>query len=95
MSDLIDKAVEALAKRLPDGFGSTAKFVIRDEGSIIADPDGVRVGDDPAEVTLTADADTFIGMLKGEVNPTMAFMSGKLKIDGPMGLAMQLGSALS
>ena len=25
----------------------------------------------------------------------LAFMSGKLKIDGPMGLAMQLGSALS
>lgn len=95
MSDIIEKAVTALSAKFSGGFPSTAKFIVGDEGSIIIDADGVRAGDDEADVTLTADVDTFRGILEGTVNPTMAFMTGKLKIDGSMGLAMQLGSALS
>lgn len=95
MSIVIIKAVEQLSERLPNGFSAVAKFVIEGEGSIMADPDGVRPGDDEAEVTLIADVDTFRGMLSGDVNPTLAFMQGRLKIDGSMGLAMQLGAALS
>lgn len=76
-------------------FDSTAKFVIEDEGAIMIDQDGVHAGDDPAEVTLTASRETFEGILDGSLNPTTAFMTGKLKIDGSMGLAMQLGAALS
>jgi putative sterol carrier protein len=45
-------------------------------------------------VTLTADRETFEGILTGDVNPTAAFMQGKLAVDGDMGLAMQLGAAL-
>ena len=33
-------------------------------------------------------------MLDGDINPTAAFMSGRLKVDGDMGLAMKLGSIL-
>ncbi|MCL7464941.1 SCP2 sterol-binding domain-containing protein [Phaeovulum sp. NW3] len=95
MSDVLNKALTALQAKLPDGFSSTAKFVITGEGAIMADADGVRIGDEEADVTLIASAETFRGILDGDVNPTMAFMTGKLKIDGAMGLAMQLGSALS
>lgn len=94
MSDIIEKAVEALSAKFSGGFSATAKFVVLEEGSIIIDENGVRAGDDDAEVTLIADVDTFRGILEGDVNPTMAFMTGKLKIDGSMGLAMQLGAAL-
>ncbi len=92
---MIDKAVEKLKERLPDGFSSTAKFEIEDEGAVMVDENGVRTGDDEADVVLSADRETFEAMLSGDVNPTAAFMSGKLRIDGSMGLAMQLGAALA
>ncbi len=95
MSDVITIAVAALAAKMADGFDGVAKFVIPGEGSIMADPNGVRAGDEPADVTLTAEAEVFQAILAGEMNPTMAFMTGKLTVDGEMGLAMKLGAALS
>lgn len=94
MSDVVNKAVDALNEKM-GSFDATAKFVIKDEGAIMIDENGARAGDEPAEVTMTASRDTFEGILNGSVNPTTAFMTGKLKIDGSMGLAMQLGAALS
>ena len=44
---------------------------------------------------MTASAETFQGILDGEVSPTAAFMSGQLKVDGDMGLAMKLGNVLA
>ena len=95
MSDVIKSAVEALNGKLSGGFSGTAKFVIEREGALMLDASGARAGDEAADVTLTADVETFQGMLSGDVNPTMAFMQGKLSVDGDMGLAMQLGAALS
>ncbi len=96
MSDVITSAVAALSDKMGDaGFSGSAKFVIEDEGSIVVDADGVRAGDDEAEVTLTADTETFQSILSGDLDPTAAFMSGRLSVDGDMGMAMQLGSALS
>lgn len=94
MSDVITKAVEALSQKVA-GFDGVAKFVIPGEGAIMIDGTGVRAGDDEAEVTLTAEAEVFRAILEGEMNPTSAFMTGKLKVDGDMGLAMRLGATLS
>lgn len=95
MSDVITAAVAALSKKLANGFDGVAKFVIPGEGAIMADASGVRAADEPADVTLTAEAEVFRAILEGEMNPTMAFMTGKLSVDGNMGLAMQLGAAMS
>lgn len=95
MTAVIDQAVTALNEKMGgEGFDGIAKFVIEDEGSVIIDGDGARAGDDEADVTLTADAETFRSILEGELNPTAAFMTGKLSVDGDMGKAMQLGSVL-
>ncbi|MCR8723409.1 SCP2 sterol-binding domain-containing protein [Frigidibacter sp. ROC022] len=96
MSDVVSAAVEALQAKIGDaGFDGVAKFVISGEGALMIDGAGVHAGDDEADVTLTADAETFQAILDGEINPTNAFMSGKLAIDGDMGAAMRLGSVLA
>lgn len=95
MSDVINTAVAALNEKIEGGFDGLAKFVIGDEGSVMIDSDGARAADDEADVTLIADADVFQAILEGETNPTAAFMTGKLKIDGDMGMAMKLASTLA
>lgn len=94
MSEVVTKAVEQLSTKI-DSFDSTAKFVITGEGAIMIDGNGVRAGDEEAEVTLTASRETFEGIMNGDVNPATAFMMGKLKVDGSMGVAMQLGQKLA
>ena len=96
MSDVVNAAVTALNEKMGgQGFDGSAKFVIEGEGALMIDGDGVRAADDEAEVTLTADAETFQQILEGDLDPTAAFMSGKLSVDGDMGLAMKLGSVLA
>ena len=95
MSDVVNAAVAALSEKLSGGLPGTAKFVIAGEGALMVDGSGVRAGDEEADVTITADRETFEGILAGDVNPTSAFMQGKLAIDGDMGAALRLGSVLS
>ncbi|CUJ92142.1 SCP2 sterol-binding domain-containing protein [Shimia thalassica] len=96
MSDIVNAAVTALTEKLGgDSFDGSAKFVIEGEGAIVIDAEGVRASDDETDVTMTADAETFQSILEGETNPTAAFMSGKLAVDGDMGQAMKLGGVLS
>jgi putative sterol carrier protein len=95
MSDIIEGAVRKLNDKLGGSFDGSAKFEIEDEGAILVDNDGIRAGDGAADVTLSADAETFREMMDGDLNPTSAYMGGRLKIDGDMGLAMKLGAALS
>lgn len=96
MSDIVNQAVVALNEKMNGAdFDGTAKFDIEGEGAVIIDSSGARASDDEADVTLRADADTFQEILSGETNPTSAFMTGKLKVDGDMGMAMKLASVLS
>ena len=95
MSDVINQAVTQLNTKIDGGFDGTAKFVIDGEGSIMIDSAGARAGDDDAEVTMTASTETFKAILDGEQNPTAAFMTGKLTVDGDMGAAMRLAGMLA
>lgn len=96
MSKVIETALAAMSARLPGGFADgVAKFTIPGEGSILVDSAGVRAGEDEADVTLTATAEVFEQLLAGDLGAASAFMTGKLQVDGSMGLAMKLGALLS
>jgi putative sterol carrier protein len=94
MSEFLEKAAAQINEKIA-GFDGSAKFEVRGEGNIVMDNDGARLADDDADVTLTADAETFRAIFDGDMNPTSAFMTGKLVIDGDMGQAMKLAGFLS
>lgn len=48
-----------------------------------------------AKCTVDASDAHFLDIVNGRLNPQMAFMSGKLKIKGDMGLAMKLQQILT
>jgi len=96
MSEILDTAVSALNDKI-DGqsFDGSVKFELNGVGAVRIDENGVSVGDGEADCTLSADADVFQAIIEGDTNPTAAFMTGKLKIDGDMGMALKLGSLLT
>lgn len=97
MSEIVPAAVKALNEKLGGGgIDGLVDFVIEDEGVVRIDETGASEasGGADADCTMTASADTFRAMLDGDLDPTAAFMSGRLKVDGDMGLAMKLGSTL-
>ena len=96
MSDILDQAVTELNQKLVgSAFDGVAKFSITDEGSVIIDADGARISDEEADVTLSATAEVFQEIMECDQNPTSAFMTGKLSVDGDMGMAMKLAGLLS
>ena len=96
MSAIVDEAVATLNAKLGGaGFDGLAKFVFTGEGAMMLDASGARAGDEDAAVTLPASADVFKSILDGDTSPTAAFMTGRLSVDGNMGLAMKLASVLA
>jgi len=51
---------------------------------------GPCASDAKADVTFKMDSHNLVAMFSGQLNPTTAFMSGKLKISGNMAKAMSL-----
>lgn len=74
------------------------KFDLKDDGVIFIDtnqsPPEMSEEDKDADVTLTTSAETLEKILSGTQDPNIAFMMGKLKVKGSMGLAMKLNSVL-
>ena len=82
------------------GLGGTLKFDFGEPGSVYIDgkatPNTVSDGDGKAaDCTITLTLETFEKMVKGELDGTSAFMQGKLRVAGDMGLAMKLGPILA
>jgi len=68
------------------GDGGGPYHIVLQDGSGEAGPGAVE----NPNVTFTMSAGDLVGLRTGKLDGTMAFMSGKLKIKGDMGLAMKL-----
>lgn len=83
---------------LANGLDAKVKFDFGDDGLIFVDatqtPPELSHEDHDADCTLKCSIDTFQGFIDGTQDPTMAFMMGKLKVDGSMGLALKLNSII-
>ncbi|MDX2245323.1 MAG: SCP2 sterol-binding domain-containing protein [Bacteroidia bacterium] len=80
-----------------DSIGSTIKFAFKGGEGVIyldgsGDPNSVSNENKSADCTVTIDFQDFNDLISGNLNPMGAFMSGKLKIDGDLGVAMKLSS---
>lgn len=74
------------------GIDESVKFDLGDTGIIFVQGTNVSNDDVNADCVITMSADDLDDMLSGELNPTAAFMGGKLKVDGDMSVAMKLGN---
>lgn len=97
----IDTVVAGLKDKIGEdcGLGATLKFDFGDDGIVMLDatqvPNVISTEDGDAQCTMEISLDNFMLMANGELDGASAFMTGKLKIQGDMGIAMKLGPMLA
>jgi len=96
----LEQITEGMRERVAEdsGLGAKVKFDFGDDGVVMLDasqvPNVVSNDDGDADCTLKISMADFIAMTQGELDGTTAFMMGKLKVEGDMGLAMKLQGVL-
>ncbi len=93
----MDEAASKIAANADQAkaIGAVYKFVLAGDGGgtwvmNLKDNPGVTEGDGEAQCTIKMAASDYVDMLEGRANGQQLFFSGKLKIEGDMGLAMKL-----
>jgi putative sterol carrier protein len=98
MADTVQEFFDGLAAGVDEsktsGMNSSYLFEIEGSGQwVVAVVDGkvnVTEGEGEADTTISTTEENFLAITRGELNPTTAYMTGKLKIKGDMGAAMKL-----
>lgn len=91
--------VQEIADTLKDrvaasGFEKSIRFDTGDDGVMVINQTSVTTVDGPADCTIKLSLANLEGLVDGTLNPTMAFMQGKIKLEGDMAVAMALGKVL-
>jgi putative sterol carrier protein len=87
LEELTDRIRQAASA--DGGLGKSIKLDLKGEGFIHVDGPSVTNEDRPADLTVTVAMKDLAALGKGELDPTRAMMTGRLKLSD-MGLAMKL-----
>jgi putative sterol carrier protein len=86
-------------KEAAKGLNAVYQFDLSGDGGgkwhVIINNDSCQVNEGPAaspSITISMTAQDYLDMLSGKLNGQMAFMTGKLRIAGDMGLALRMQS---
>ena len=98
MAESVREFFDGLEARVDESktAGMTNSYLFEIEGAgqwVVAVDDGkvaVSEGVGEADTTITTSEESFLAITRGELNPTTAYMTGKLKLKGDMGAAMKL-----
>ena len=96
----LDDVTAKISRKLDRGTSINArvKFDFGDEGRIFIDatqsPPRISHDDEEADTTLLCSIETFERLMDGTQDPNIAFLMGKLKVQGSMGIAMKLNAML-
>ena len=64
------------------------------DGVIVIDGATISTTDAPADCTIKLSLDDLEALISGDLNPTTAFMTGKIKVEGDMSVAMALSQVI-
>jgi putative sterol carrier protein len=92
-------SMEAIAEKMrsrveSSGFDRSVKFDCGADGVVVIDGTSISTADAPADCTIKLDKDDLEALIAGELNPTTAFMQGKIKVEGDMSVAMALSQVI-
>ena len=76
------------------GFERSVKFDTGADGVIVIDGATISTADQDTDCTIKLSLSDLEDMISGELNPTTAFMTGKIKIEGDMSVAMALSQLI-
>ena len=91
----VQEIAEKMKSRVASaGFEHSVKFDTGSDGVIVIDGATVSNTDAPTDCTVKLSLDDLDSLIAGDLNPTTAFMSGKIKVEGDMTVAMALSQLL-
>ena len=95
MSENLAAAEAALSEKLAgEPLEGSIRFDITDEGVLRVIDGRVTREDGTADATISGSLDTFRAIFEGTLSPMVAYMTGRIRIDGDLGTAMRYGQAI-
>jgi putative sterol carrier protein len=82
------------AKVESSGFDRSVKFDTGADGVIVIDGATVSTTDQETDCTIRLSLSDLEELVAGELSPTTAFMTGKIKVEGDMSVAMALSQLI-
>ncbi len=95
MSETEDDIPQELRERVAaSDFDKVMKFDCGDDGVLVINKQEVTREDMEADCTIRISRKNLEKLMKGDLNPMTAFLTGKIKVDGDVSVAMQLQTLL-